>query len=110
MLCACRACASKQRTSTDISLVPTSNPSSSLAYIHITTLFFNPTLRDLCGKNLESSWPQLCPPVCLFHAACVVLRYLGIVFVALRFYTRALQKKSTGIDDWLMLPALVCVS
>lgn len=43
------------------------------------------------------------------YAACVVLPCLGILFVALRFYTRALQKNSTGIDDWLMLPALVCV-
>ena len=42
------------------------------------------------------------------YAASVVLPFLGSVFVLLRFYARTLQKKSTGVDDWLMLPALVC--
>lgn len=43
------------------------------------------------------------------YAASIVLPFLGIIFVLLRFYTRCLQKKSAGIDDWLMLPALVRV-
>ena len=42
------------------------------------------------------------------YGASVLLPFLGIVFVLLRFYARKLQKKSIGIDDWLMLPALVC--
>lgn len=40
-------------------------------------------------------------------AVSILLPLLGIVFVLLRFYARVLQKQSTGIDDWLMLPALV---
>lgn len=43
------------------------------------------------------------------YSASIVLPILGIVFVLLRFYARVVQKKSAGIDDWLMLPALVCV-
>lgn len=43
------------------------------------------------------------------YAASIVLPFLGIVFVLLRFYARALQKSSRGVDDWLMIPALVCV-
>lgn len=43
------------------------------------------------------------------YAASILLPFLGIIFVLLRFYVRALQKKSTDIDDWLMLPSLVCV-
>lgn len=41
------------------------------------------------------------------YGASIVLPILGSVFVLLRFYARAPQKRSTGIDDWLMLPALV---
>ena len=32
---------------------------------------------------------------------------LCIIIVALRFFTRSLQKARIGIDDWLVLPALV---
>ena len=42
------------------------------------------------------------------YAASIVLPFLGIVFVFLRFYARTLKKNSIGFDDWLMLPALVC--
>lgn len=41
------------------------------------------------------------------YAASIVLPGLGIVFVFLRLYTRFLQKNKFGVDDWLMLPALV---
>lgn len=41
------------------------------------------------------------------YGASIVLPILGIVFVLLRFYVRAPRKISTGIDDWLMLSALV---
>lgn len=44
------------------------------------------------------------------YAASIVLPILSIVFVLLRVYTRRLQKNHLGIDDWLMLPALVCIS
>lgn len=61
------------------------------------------------------SFPYVTPGE--MYVASVVLPSLGIVIVLLRFYTRTLQKRSTGIlqqnltgiDDWLMLPALVCV-
>ena len=36
-----------------------------------------------------------------------VLPAVGILVVALRFYVRSTQKWAVGIDDWLMLPALV---
>lgn len=47
------------------------------------------------------------------YATSIILSFLGTFFVLLRFYTRALQKKAlkkkmTGFDDWLMLLALVC--
>ena len=33
-----------------------------------------------------------------------------IIIVVLRFFTRTLQKVTIGIDDWLVIPALVCAS
>ena len=42
------------------------------------------------------------------YTASIVLPFLGCVFVLLRFYARTLSKQSIGIDDWLLLPALVC--
>ena len=41
------------------------------------------------------------------YAAAIVLPVLGIVLVLLRFYARIVQKAGIGIDDWLMIPALV---
>lgn len=35
---------------------------------------------------------------------------LGGIFVALRFYTRYYQKADRQVDDWLCLPAWVCVN
>lgn len=40
-------------------------------------------------------------------AAGVVFPALGVVFVALRFYTRCIQKARLMMDDYLTLPALV---
>lgn len=37
----------------------------------------------------------------IFIAVCTII-------VTLRFFTRAVQKAKIGIDDWLVLPALVC--
>lgn len=34
---------------------------------------------------------------------------LGIICVALRFYTRAKAKTAFWWDDWLCIPALVCI-
>ena len=42
-------------------------------------------------------------------AAATVLPALGIITVALRFRVRALQKAKLGVDDWLILPALLLV-
>lgn len=42
------------------------------------------------------------------YAASIVFPFLGIVFTPLRFYAKTLQKNSIGLDDWLMLPTLVC--
>ena len=41
------------------------------------------------------------------YAVAILLPLLGIIFVTLRIYCRLLQKTGLGIDDWLMLPALV---
>lgn len=38
---------------------------------------------------------------------CVVLSVVQIVFVAARFYTRYMQRMKCGIDDYVMLLALV---
>lgn len=62
------------------------------------------------------SFPYVTPGE--MYVASIVLPLLGIVIVLLRFYTRTLQKRSagilqqnpTGIDDWLMLPALVRIA
>ena len=40
-------------------------------------------------------------------AAAALLPFLGIVLVALRFYSRIKYKAGLGADDWLILPALV---
>jgi hypothetical protein len=41
-------------------------------------------------------------------AAGAALPAVGIVVVALRFWTRVKRETRLGIDDWLMVPALVC--
>ena len=41
-------------------------------------------------------------------AICGVFLALSIVIVGLRFYTRSMQKLPLGIDDWAMLPCVVC--
>ena len=41
------------------------------------------------------------------YTASILLPLLGLVFVSLRLYSGALQKKAINVDDWLMLPALV---
>ena len=43
-------------------------------------------------------------------AAGAVLPSLCIIIVALRFWTRSLQKGNYGVDDWLTLPALVSIT
>lgn len=42
------------------------------------------------------------------YAAAIVLPVLGIVFLALRWQQRRHQREGIGIDDWLMIPSLVC--
>jgi len=37
----------------------------------------------------------------------VLFPVLGMIAVFLRFYTRSMQKAGFGIDDWLIIPALV---
>ena len=40
-------------------------------------------------------------------AAAAILPFLGIVLVALRFYSRISCKAGLGVDDWLIVPATV---
>lgn len=40
-------------------------------------------------------------------AAAAVLPFLGILLVALRFYSRIKYKSGLGPDDWLIVPAMV---
>ncbi|KAL2043609.1 hypothetical protein N7G274_003916 [Stereocaulon virgatum] len=42
-------------------------------------------------------------------AAGAALPAVGIIVVALRYWTRVKRKTRLGIDDWLMVPALLCV-
>ena len=37
----------------------------------------------------------------------ILLPILGFIMVGLRIYTRRIQRARLGIDDWLMIPALV---
>ena len=41
------------------------------------------------------------------NALCGTLLALAVVTIALRFYTRTVQKLSLGIDDWVMVPCVV---
>ena len=41
-------------------------------------------------------------------AAGAAMPAVGIIIVTLRFWTRVKRKTRLGIDDWLMVPALVC--
>lgn len=41
------------------------------------------------------------------EAVAVVFAILPMVAVGLRFYARSLSNAKLGIDDWLMIPALV---
>ena len=43
------------------------------------------------------------------YALAAVLMTIAIVAVPLRFYARAHQGTHLGWDDWLMIPALVCL-
>lgn len=40
-------------------------------------------------------------------ALAITLSILGIIAVALRFYTRRKQRAALRIDDWLTIPALI---
>lgn len=44
------------------------------------------------------------------YAASIILPIVGTILVVLRIYARVLQKISIGLDDWLILPALVHLS
>ena len=41
------------------------------------------------------------------EAVAVVFAILPMVAVGLRFYARSISNANLGIDDWLMIPALV---
>ena len=41
------------------------------------------------------------------YALTAVFMIIALIAVPLRFYTRRLQSMQLGLDDWLMLPALV---
>jgi hypothetical protein len=41
-------------------------------------------------------------------AVAIVIPILDLIVVFGRIYVRRKQKMSLGIDDWLMIPALVC--
>jgi hypothetical protein len=43
-------------------------------------------------------------------AAAIALPLVCLVLVALRFYTRRIQRQAIGIDDWMSVMALVCSS
>jgi hypothetical protein len=43
-------------------------------------------------------------------AAGIIFPILGIAAVVLRFYVRASRKQQIGMDDWLIIPALVWLS
>lgn len=43
------------------------------------------------------------------YSAAIVLPILGILSLAIRWYQRSRQRNGVGIDDWLMLPSLVCL-
>jgi len=40
-------------------------------------------------------------------AAAVILPVMGLVTVSLRYFARFSRKVSFGVDDWLLIPALV---
>lgn len=42
------------------------------------------------------------------YAAAIVLPILGIIFLAIRMHQRRWQREGIRIDDWLMVPSLVC--
>ena len=107
--CAERVCALRRKKSIDIYAPPAPK---------LSTIGFRLYLRALFSTHCETrkkvvvimptrlSVPYVTPWE--IYAASVVLPFLASVFVLLRFYARTLLKNSTGIDDWLMLPALVC--
>ena len=59
------------------------------------------------NKTTELAVPYVTPAET--YAVSIILPSLGVMFVILRFYARVRQKCSIGIDDWMMLPALVCI-
>lgn len=65
----------------------------------------NPFAVAMANLSTELRVPYATPGET--YAASIVLPGLGIVFVLLRLYTRFLQKNKFGVDDWLLLPALV---
>lgn len=43
------------------------------------------------------------------YSAAIILPVLGIISLAIRWYQRCQQRYGIGIDDWLMVPSLVCL-
>ena len=41
------------------------------------------------------------------YVAAILLPIIDLILVGLRMYARTLQRTSIGVDDWLMVPALV---
>ena len=68
--------------------------------IRLTASYSNSTM-----STVETSFRWNTPGQVI--AAAVVLPTLGIVAVLLRFRVRHVQKTGIGLDDWLILPAMV---
>ena len=60
------------------------------------------------NQTVDLSVPYVTPGEA--YVASVVLPSLSVIVVLLRVYTRAIQTKTFGIDDWLIVLALVRTS
>jgi hypothetical protein len=67
-------------------------------------LFTNAACRSVYARVMARDSPD---GLCLMGVS-IAMSVLQIIFVALRFYTRRLQREKYGWDDWVMLIALVC--
>lgn len=91
-----------------------------LLRLHLSAYFFRTFIATHIGPTLtparvmgdsstsfsnEISFKYVSPGEMI--AASTVLPALSIIFVALRFYVRKLQRAQIGIDDWLIVPGLV---
>ena len=73
----------------------------------VRSLLHNPIYLVAYYENMSAPSSSTASSAAGVNAVCGSLLALSVVTLGLRFYTRTLQKLSTGFDDWILIPCVV---